>query len=217
MGTINSKAEPPAGSCLPDLLIGPVKDMVDAWGTGVSEQVVLWHKVSDFPLKGTFSEARLTECRRKLEEYDKASVPALTPQPLSVSAAPTQPTLYPKLEDLENSPSGFDPPSTSTPFHPTSIVSPEQAPQPASMTTRSRRSGDPDRAFLMAPLVAYPNPHAQPGEGENGHYEWRLEVTVQKTWRQDELKDISKELPDPIKDSVEFRDHMEKMVRLYQS
>ncbi|KAJ7998205.1 hypothetical protein DPEC_G00220180 [Dallia pectoralis] len=84
------------------------------------------------------------------------------------------------------------------------------------MTTGSGRSGVPDRAFLMAPLVACPNPHAQPGEGENGHYEWRPEVTVQKTWRQDELKDIAKELPDPIKDSVEFRDQMEKLVRLYR-
>ncbi|KAJ8007751.1 hypothetical protein DPEC_G00097460 [Dallia pectoralis] len=68
----------------------------------------------------------------------------------------------------------------------------------------------------MAPLVAYPNPHAQPGEGEEGHYEWRPEVTVQKTWRQGELKDISKELPDPIMDWAEFRDQIEKMVRLYK-
>ncbi|KAJ8001593.1 hypothetical protein DPEC_G00171090 [Dallia pectoralis] len=82
------------------------------------------------------------------------------------------------------------------------------------MTARSGPSGGPDRAFLMAPLVAYPNPHAQSGEEEDGHYEWRPEVTVQKTWRQDELKNISKELSDPIKDSVEFRDQMEKLVRL---
>ncbi|KAJ7998549.1 hypothetical protein DPEC_G00206060 [Dallia pectoralis] len=79
------------------------------------------------------------------EQNKKASVPALTPQPLSVSAAPAQPPLYSKLEDLEISPTGFDPPSTSTPFHhPTCIVSPEQASQPAPMTTRSGRSGDPD-------------------------------------------------------------------------
>ncbi|KAJ7998130.1 hypothetical protein DPEC_G00219390 [Dallia pectoralis] len=107
-----------------------------------------------------------------------------------------------------------DPPPDFTPSpHPSFIASPEQ---PAPMTTRSGRSGDPNRAFLMAPLVAYPNPHAQPGEEENGHYEWRPEVSVQKTWRQDELKDISKELADPIRDSVEFRDQMEKMVRLYK-
>ncbi|KAJ8003304.1 hypothetical protein DPEC_G00168040 [Dallia pectoralis] len=68
----------------------------------------------------------------------------------------------------------------------------------------------------MAPLVAYPNPHAQPGEEENGHYDRRPEVTVQKTWRQDELKDISKELQDPIMDWAEFRDQIEKMVRLYK-
>ncbi|KAJ7997982.1 hypothetical protein DPEC_G00217810 [Dallia pectoralis] len=47
-------------------------------------------------------------------------------------------------------------------------------------TTRSGPSGDPDRAFLMSLLVAYPNPQAQPGEGENGHYEFRdqIEKTV---------------------------------------
>ncbi|KAJ8007565.1 hypothetical protein DPEC_G00095360 [Dallia pectoralis] len=56
------------------------------------------------------------------------------------------------------------------------------------MTTRSRPSGDPDRAFLMAPLVAYPNPHAQPGEEEDGHYKWRPEVTVQKTRKRDYTK-----------------------------
>ncbi|KAJ8006534.1 hypothetical protein DPEC_G00108250 [Dallia pectoralis] len=97
-----------------------------------------------------------------------------------------------------------DPPPDFTPSpHPSFIASPEQ---PAPMTTRCGRSGDPNRSFLMAPLVAYPNPQARPGE----------EISVQKIWRQDELKDISKELADPIRDSVEFRDQLEKMVRLYK-
>ncbi|KAJ7999550.1 hypothetical protein DPEC_G00195590 [Dallia pectoralis] len=68
-----------------------------------------------------------------------------------------------------------DPPPDFTPSpHPSFIASPKQ---PAPLTTRSGRSCDPNRAFLMAPLVAYPNPQARPGEGEEGHYEWRPEVT----------------------------------------
>ncbi|KAJ8001131.1 hypothetical protein DPEC_G00188040 [Dallia pectoralis] len=115
----------------------------------------------------------------------------------------------PRASTQKNLPTGFDPPIDLHSFTPLHLHC-------FSVTTGSGHSGDPDRAFLMAPLVAYPNPHAQLGEEEDGHYEWRPEVTVQKTWRQDELKDISKELQDSIMDWAEFRDQIEKMVRLYK-
>ncbi|KAJ7998550.1 hypothetical protein DPEC_G00206070 [Dallia pectoralis] len=68
------------------------------------------------------------------------SVPALTPQPLSVSAAPAQPPLYSKLEDSKFRLQDSTPIDLHSFHHPTCIVSPEQASQPAPMTTRSGRS-----------------------------------------------------------------------------
>lgn len=53
MGAENGK-EP----CLPDPLTGHVKLMADKWGRDVLDQVQLWHKVADFPMKGILRETK---------------------------------------------------------------------------------------------------------------------------------------------------------------
>lgn len=66
MGAENSKEE-----CLPDPLTGPVQLMAERWGRDIVDQVQLWHKVSDFHMKGILSEAKLVDCRDKLEDFDR--------------------------------------------------------------------------------------------------------------------------------------------------
>ncbi|KAK6490363.1 hypothetical protein HHUSO_G4877 [Huso huso] len=68
----------------------------------------------------------------------------------------------------------------------------------------------------MAPLTAYPNPQPRPAEGQPGHEDWLPEVLIQRTWRQDEIKDIAKDLPDPTKDAVQFSEQMTRLVRQYK-
>ena len=59
------------GRTVPDLLTGPLKVMLDKWSRDILKQVPLWHKVMDFLLKGTLSEALLAECRNKLQDFEE--------------------------------------------------------------------------------------------------------------------------------------------------
>jgi hypothetical protein len=60
----------------------------------------------------------------------------------------------------------------------------------------------------------FPNPQPQPADSEEGHHEWHPLANIQKTWRQDEMKDIAKELPDSTKDAGDFTTQLLKMARL---
>ncbi|XP_058875550.1 uncharacterized protein LOC131737578 [Acipenser ruthenus] len=144
----------------------------------------------------------------------KAPAPAPRPdRPVQVhqQPPPTAESPLPALPPLISTPSnptGFQGGSrwTWSPWSPpglsflSSPESPETSGSSSTLTTRLGPKGNLNNAIIMAPLTAY----------------WLPEVLIQRTWRQDEIKDIAKDLPDPTKDAVQFSEQMTRLVRQYK-
>ncbi|MGH0188381.1 UNVERIFIED_CONTAM: hypothetical protein FKN15_029354 [Acipenser sinensis] len=101
------------------------------------------------------------------------------PPPVAESPPPAPPTLI----STPSNPTGFQGGSRWTWSPPglsflSSPESPETSGSSSMLTTRSGPKGNPNNAIIMAPLTAY----------------WLPEVLIQRTWRQDEIKDIARNI-----------------------
>lgn len=72
------------------------------------------------------------------------------------------------------------------------------------------------KSCAIMPLIAYPNPHARPAQGDAGHAEWQQNIMVQRNWRPDELKDITEDMPDPTQHAVKFCEALQRLVAMYR-